>query len=123
MTAAAGAEATVAARGSPNCFAECSVGNEAHERTPTPALKLFAFGAFATIGAAVLIGLGVWQLERRGWERDPVRWGVARGAGPPGSAPPPPCVPPVQSHPCAPPPVPCVGAFFNCFGNLVRVFT
>jgi surfeit locus 1 family protein len=61
MTAAAGAEA-IAARG--------SVGNEAHERTPTPALKLFAFGAFAIVGAALLIGLGVWQLERRVWKLD-----------------------------------------------------
>jgi surfeit locus 1 family protein len=62
MTAAAGAEAIVAARG--------SVGNEAHERTPTPALKLFAFAASATIGVAVLMGLGVWQLERRVWKLD-----------------------------------------------------
>jgi surfeit locus 1 family protein len=62
MTATAGAEAIVAARG--------SVGNEAHERTPAPALKLFAFGAFAIIGTAVLIGLGVWQVERRVWKLD-----------------------------------------------------
>jgi surfeit locus 1 family protein len=62
MTAAAGGGAIAAARG--------SVGNEAHERTPTPALKLFAFGAFATIGMAVLIGLGIWQVERRVWKLD-----------------------------------------------------
>ena len=70
MTAADGAAAIVAARGSRDCFAEGSLGNGAQERTPTPALKLFAFGAFATIGAAVLIGLGVWQLERRVWKLD-----------------------------------------------------
>jgi surfeit locus 1 family protein len=70
MTAADGAAAIVAARGSRDCFAEGSVGNEAQERTPTPALKLFGFGAFAVIGMALLIGLGVWQLERRVWKLD-----------------------------------------------------
>jgi len=70
MTAADGAAAIFAARGSRDCFAEGSVGNGAQERTPTPALKLFAFGAVATIGAAVLMGLGVWQLERRVWKLD-----------------------------------------------------
>src|SRR5258708_10323518 len=99
MTAAAGAEATVAARGSPNCFAECSVGNEAHERTPTPALKLFAFGAFATIGAAVLIGLGVWQLERPGSEAEPCTPRGATGPGAPPAPPRPPSVPPAHSPP------------------------
>ena len=87
MTAAAGAEATVAARGSPDCFAECSVANEAHERTPTPALKLCAFGAFATIGAAVLIGLGVWQLERRVWKLDLISRVEQRAHAAPVSAP------------------------------------
>src|SRR5258708_19700497 len=94
MTAAAGAEATVAARGSPNCFAECSVGNEAHERTPTPALKLFAFGAFATIGAAVLIGLGVWQLERPRLNPFPLTPSNHQPHSPPPVPPPPPSLPP-----------------------------
>jgi surfeit locus 1 family protein len=70
LTAAAGAEATVAARGVPDGFAERSAGDETHERTPTSLLKLLAFGAFATIGVAVLMGLGVWQLERRIWKLD-----------------------------------------------------
>ena len=70
MTSAAGAEATVAASGSPDCFAECSVGNEAQEQTPTSSLKLLAFGVFAIIGMAVLVALGVWQLERRVWKLD-----------------------------------------------------
>ena len=61
MTAADGAVAIVAARGSRDCFAEGFVGNGAQERTPTPALKLFALGALATIGAAMLIALGVWR--------------------------------------------------------------
>src|SRR5258708_17443219 len=108
MTAAAGAEATVAARGSPNCFAECSVGNEAHERTPTPALKLFAFGAFATIGAAVLIGLGVWQLERRGLEVGPCPRGEPNGRCPPACPPRPPPGPPPRSPPHIRPTVPVV---------------
>jgi surfeit locus 1 family protein len=70
MTAAAGAETIVAARGSPDGFAECPVANEAYEQTPTPPLKLFAFGAYAMIGVIVLTGLGVWQLERRVWKLD-----------------------------------------------------
>jgi surfeit locus 1 family protein len=37
---------------------------------PSSSLKLFAFGAFAIIGVVVLIGLGIWQLERRVWKLD-----------------------------------------------------
>ena len=62
MTAPAGAGAIVAAKG--------SIGNEVYERTPAPALKLLAFGAFAIIGMALLSALGVWQLERRVWKLD-----------------------------------------------------
>jgi surfeit locus 1 family protein len=87
VTAAAGAEATAAGRGGPERFAERSAGNEAHERTPTPLLKLFAFGAFATIGVAVLMGLGVWQLERRVWKLDLISWVGQRVHAAPVSAP------------------------------------
>jgi surfeit locus 1 family protein len=69
MTAAAGAQTTIAARGSPD-FAKCSAANQAHERTPAPSLKLLGFGAFAMIGVIVLAALGVWQLERRVWKLD-----------------------------------------------------
>jgi surfeit locus 1 family protein len=123
MTADAGAEATVAARGSPNCFAECSVRNEAHERTPTPALKLFAFGAFATIGAAVLIGLGVWQLERRVWKLDLISRVEQRVHAAPVSAPGPSSWPRINATDDAYRHVRVTGHFLGAHETLVQAVT
>jgi surfeit locus 1 family protein len=123
MTAAAGAEATVAARGAPDRFAERSAGDEAHERTPTPLLKLFAFGAFATIGVAVLMGLSVWQLERRVWKLDLISRVVQRVHAAPVSAPGPSSWPHINATDDAYRRVSVTGRFFGARETLVQAVT
>jgi surfeit locus 1 family protein len=123
MTAAARAEATVAARGSPDRFAERSAGDEAHERTPTPRLKLLAFGAFATIGVAVLMGLGVWQLERRIWKLDLISRVEQRVHAAPVSAPGPSSWPHINATDDAYRRVRVTGRFLGAPETLVRAVT
>jgi surfeit locus 1 family protein len=117
MTAAAGAEAIV------DGFAECSVGNEAHERTPTPVLKLFAFGAIAIIGMALLIGLGVWQLERRVWKLDLISRVEQRVHAPPVSAPGPSSWPRINAADDAYRHVRVTGHFLGARETLVQAVT
>lgn len=119
MTAAARAEATVAARGSPDRFA----GDEAHERTPTPLLKLLAFGAFATIGVAVLMGLGVWQIERRVWKLDLISRVEQRVHAAPVSAPGPSSWPHINATDDAYRRVRVTGRFLGAPETLVRAVT
>jgi surfeit locus 1 family protein len=121
MTAADGAAAIVAARGSRDCFAEGSVGYGAQERTP--ALKLFAFGAFATIGAAVLIGLGLWQLERRVWKLDLISRVEQRVHAAPVSAPGPSLWPRVNAADDAYRRVRVTGHFLGARETLVQAVT
>jgi surfeit locus 1 family protein len=50
--------------------------------------SLFWLGVFALLGLAVLIGLGVWQLDRLAWKEGLIAEVSARAAAPPIAAPP-----------------------------------
>src|ERR1051325_7638383 len=54
----------------------------------SPWRSLFAPGLATLVALAVLVGLGVWQLERRAWKQDLIQKIEARAYGAPGTLPP-----------------------------------
>jgi surfeit locus 1 family protein len=61
---------TTAARPSGDLAASRAGSGDTTGRRPRSALALAVFGLLALLGFAVLVGLGVWQIERRAWKLD-----------------------------------------------------
>lgn len=57
------------------------------ERAPRSGLTLAVLGAIAALGIALLLTLGVWQVQRLGWKTDLIQRVEARLAEPPVPAP------------------------------------
>jgi surfeit locus 1 family protein len=61
---------TTSARDGGDLAARRADSGDTTERQPRSARALIVFGALALLGIVLLVGLGVWQIERRAWKLD-----------------------------------------------------